>query len=67
MHLRQLYADLPDPVVFMTVPVRTSGRVYDDFLRLIFFHPHREDCDLVGEMSNESDQFRFLCSSYLST
>ena len=34
LHYRQLYADLPDPVVFMSSSVSTSGRVYDDFLLL---------------------------------
>ena len=35
--------------------------VYDDF-RLIFFHPLREASILAGELSEESDQFRFWCT-----
>jgi hypothetical protein len=38
IHYRQLYIDRPDPIVFMSVPVDTSDRIYDDFLRLLFFH-----------------------------
>jgi hypothetical protein len=37
-----------------------QGRLYDDFLRLCFFHGHREDSTLAGELIEESDQFRFL-------
>jgi hypothetical protein len=54
----RLYADLPDPVVFMSV--NTSGHLYDDFLCLTFLHTHREGSDLSGEVPEESDQFRFL-------
>ena len=38
IHYRQLYVDHPDPIAFMPVPtvVDTSGRIYDDFLRLLF-------------------------------
>ena len=42
IHYRQLYIDRPDPIAFMTVAVDTSGHIYDDFLRLLFFHTHRE-------------------------
>ena len=35
-HYRQLYAERPDPIVFLPVTVSTSGRVYDDFALLIF-------------------------------
>ena len=34
LHYRQLYIDRPDPIDFMPVAVDTSGRIYDDFLRL---------------------------------
>ena len=33
-YYRQIYADRPDPIVFLPVSVSTSGRVYDDFTRL---------------------------------
>jgi hypothetical protein len=57
---RQLYEDRPDPIVFRTVVVSTSGRVSDDFVRLFFFHVHREGSILAGELTEESEQFRFL-------
>ena len=44
----------------MSVTVNTSGRVYDDFVRIIFLHVHRETSILPGEFAEESDQFRFL-------
>jgi hypothetical protein len=49
LHYRQLYADLPDPMVFMPVAVNTSGRLYDDFVRLFFLHARRETSALAGE------------------
>ena len=36
IYYRQLYIDRPDPIAFMAVAVDTSGRIYDDFLRLLF-------------------------------
>ena len=44
----------------MPVAVDTSGRVYDDFNRLLFLHAHREASALANELLEESDQFRFL-------
>ncbi len=41
-HYRQLYINRPDPISFMPVAVDTSGRVYDDFSRLLF-------CTLTGK------------------
>jgi hypothetical protein len=43
----------------MPVAVDTSGRVYDDFSRLLFLHAHREASALANEIP-ESEQFRFL-------
>ena len=34
--------DRPDPIVFMPLVVSTSGRLYHDFLLLLFLHTHRE-------------------------
>jgi hypothetical protein len=59
-HYRQLYLNLPDQNVFMPVDVDTSGRVYDDFSRLLFLHAHREASALTNEIPEESEQFRFL-------
>jgi hypothetical protein len=41
-HYRQIYVDRPDPIVFLSIVVSTSGRVYEDFARLHFLHSHRE-------------------------
>ena len=38
----------------------TTGRVYDDFSRLLFLHAHREASALANEIPEESGQFRFL-------
>ncbi len=55
-----MYINRPDPIVFMSVAVDTSGRVYDDFSRLLFLHTHREASTLSNEIPEESEQFRFL-------
>ena len=59
-HYRQLYADKPDPVIFLPVAMNTSGHIYEDFVRLLFLHTHREVSILSGELPEESDQFRFF-------
>jgi hypothetical protein len=65
-HYRQIYADRPDPIVFLPIAVSTSGRVYEDFARLLFLHAHRDASVLAGELPEESEQFRFLRASRLS-
>jgi hypothetical protein len=35
-YYRQIYEDRPDPIVFLPIAVITSGRVYEDFARLLF-------------------------------
>ena len=44
----------------------TSGRLYDDFIRLLFVHDHREASALANELPEESDQFRFLRAACLA-
>jgi hypothetical protein len=46
--------------LFSSVAVDTSGRVYDDFSRLLFLHAHREASALANEIPEESEKFRFL-------
>jgi hypothetical protein len=46
-------------IVFLSVTVSTSGRVYDNFTRLFFWHTHREASILSGELPEEFEQFRF--------
>jgi hypothetical protein len=60
LHYRQLYLNRPDPIFFLPAEPDTTGRVYDDFSRLLFLHDHREDSTLVNEIPEESGQFRFL-------
>ena len=54
LHYRQFYSDLFDPIVFMSVTVN-MGHLHDGFLRLFFFHAHRETITLAGELPEESD------------
>jgi hypothetical protein len=64
----QLYINRQDPIDFLPIVVDTTGRVYDDFGRLLFLHDHREDSTLDNEIPEESDQFRFLranCHSFV--
>ncbi len=64
-HYRRIYLDRPDPIAFMSVVVDTSDRVYDDLNRLLFLDTHREVSSLANELEEESDQFRFLRSTFL--
>ncbi len=66
LHYRQLYLDRPDPIVFIPVVVDTSVRIYDDFLRLLFMHGHREASALTNEIPEESGHFRFLHAACLA-
>jgi hypothetical protein len=52
---RQLYVNRPEPIALMPVAVDTSGRVYDDFSRLLFLHAHREASTLVNDLPQESE------------
>ncbi len=60
LHYHQLYLNRPDPIVFLPAAADTTGRVYDDFSRLLFLHAHRETSALANEIPEESGQFRFL-------
>ena len=40
-HYRNLYLNHPDPVTFIPLAVDTTGRMYDEFIRLLFLHAHR--------------------------
>ncbi len=57
LHYRQLYINRPDPISFLPVVVDTTGRLYDDFSRLLFLHAHREGSALSNEIPEESGQF----------
>ncbi len=60
LHYRQLYLNRSDPITFLPAVVDTTGRVYDDFSRLLFLYSNREVSVLVNEIPEESGQFRFL-------
>ena len=62
-HYRNLYLNHPDPIAFIPLTVDTTGRMYDEFIRLLFLHAHREASALDNELPEESDKFRFLRSS----
>jgi hypothetical protein len=62
LHYHQLYINRPDPKVFLLFTVDTTGRLYDDFSRLLFLHTNLEASTLSNDIPEESDQFRF--SSY---
>jgi hypothetical protein len=54
-HYPQIYEDRSDPIVFLSITVSTSGRVYEDYARLLFLHTHREASILAGELPEESE------------
>jgi hypothetical protein len=65
LHYLQLYIDRPEPIVFIPIEVDTSDSIYDDFLRLLFLHGHREASALANEIPEETGQFRFLRAACL--
>ena len=62
-HYRNVYLNHPDPIDFIPWSVDSTGLLYDEFIRLLFLYDHRETSTLTNELSEESDQFRFLRSS----
>ncbi len=65
-HGRQKYAELPEPVVLMTVTTSTSGRINEEFLLLLFLHDNRETSALSGELPEESVLFGFIRADCLA-
>ena len=50
-------------VLLTQMGLDTTGRLYDDIIRLLFLHAHREASPLAKELCKlpeESDHFRFL-------
>jgi hypothetical protein len=60
LHYHQLYVNRSDPITFMSLPVDTSGRIYNDFNRLLFLHVHREASALANEIPEAKGKFLFL-------
>ncbi len=48
-YYRNLYLNHPDPIAFIPLPVDTTGRMYDEFIRLLFLNTHRETSALTNE------------------
>jgi hypothetical protein len=63
-HYRQIYADRPDPIMFLSIVVSTSGHVYEDLPQLLFLHTNRDAGILTGKLPEESEQFRFFKNFY---
>jgi hypothetical protein len=57
LHYRQLYLNRSDPIAFLPDVADTTGRLYDDFSRLLFLHAHREASALGNEIPEESGKF----------
>ena len=51
-------------MVLMPLAVITSGRLYHDFIRLLFFHAHREASALTIELPEECTRSLFTLDSY---
>ncbi len=47
-HYRNLYLNHPDPIAFIPLTVDTTGRMYDELIRLLFLHTHRETSTLAN-------------------
>jgi hypothetical protein len=62
-YYRNLYLNHPDPIAFIPLSVDTTGRMYDEFIRLLFLPAHREGSTLANELPEESDQFCLLHAS----
>ncbi len=54
-----------EPSSSFPVAADTSGRIYDDFLRLLFLHAHRESSALDNDIPGGIGHFRFLLASCL--
>ena len=51
----------------MPTTVSTSDRLYPDFIRLLFLHPHRVASALANEPPEESDQFSLIREACLAS
>ena len=47
-HYQNVYLNHPDPITFTPLTVDTTGRLYDDFIRLLFLQSHREESVLAN-------------------
>jgi hypothetical protein len=63
IHYRQVYLNIPDPIVFIPLAVDTSVRIYDDFNRLLFLHAHSETSTLTNKLGGIGISILFDLSS----
>ncbi len=49
-HYRNFDLNRPDPIAFIPLAVDTTGRLYDDSIRLLFLHSDRETSALANEV-----------------
>ncbi len=56
-HYRNLHLNRPDPIAFIPLAVDTTGRLYDEFIRLLFLHTHREVSVLTNEFQRNRTSF----------
>jgi hypothetical protein len=59
------YTDMPNPIVFLPVSVSTSGRVYDDFTRLLILHVYREAIVLYPENYRRNLNSFVFCKTHV--
>ena len=50
-YYRNVYLNHPDPIVFVPVATDTTGHLYDEFIRFLFLHDHRETLVLTNGLS----------------
>ena len=55
-----LYLNHPDPIAFVPLAVDPTGRMYDEFIRLLFLHTHRESSTLTNEFQRSRTSFAFF-------
>ena len=52
-HCRNVYLNRQDPIAFIPLAVDTAGRLYDEFIRLLFLNVHREVSTSANEFPEE--------------
>ena len=59
-YYQNLYSNRLDPIAFIPLAVDTTGRMYDEFIRLLFLHDHRETSELTSELQRSRTTFVFF-------
>ena len=58
-HYRNLYLNHPDPIAFIPLAVDATGRMYDEFIRLLFY-AHREASVCLMNCQRSRTSFAFF-------